>query len=131
MAGPSILILEDNVDLRRVYIQMLSTAGYDLYPAATLPEARALLSRLHPDVFLCDVNVEGESSIDLLREHVATIGRNGTRVVVVSVEAQHRAECEELGVDFYLEKPVDVGALLTLMERLTAQQAEGVQDGVS
>jgi hypothetical protein len=41
------------------------------------------------------------------------------RVVMVSAEAQYRATCDALGVEFFLEKPVDLGDLLRLVERLT------------
>jgi hypothetical protein len=34
-------------------------------------------------------------------------------------EVQYRATCDALGVEFFLEKPVDLQDLLRLVERLT------------
>jgi two-component system OmpR family response regulator len=115
-----ILILEDNDDLRRLYSRVLAKSAYKIYPAATLEEARALLSQGHFDVFLCDIHIGQERGTDLLREQLETLVRQGTQVVVVSGEAQYRPFCEEMGVEFYLEKPVAVNELLTLIRRLTA-----------
>jgi CheY-like chemotaxis protein len=115
-----VLILEDNDDLRRLYSRVLAKSAYNIYPAATLEEARTLLGQGHFDVFLCDINLGQERSTDLLREQLETLGRQGTQVIVVSGEARYRPFCEEMGVDFYLEKPVAVNELLTLVRRLTA-----------
>jgi len=56
----------------------------------------------------------------LLREKATALGKNGTKIIVVSGQAQYRPMCEEIGVDFYLEKSVGLETLLTLVERLTA-----------
>jgi len=44
-------------------------------------------------------------------------------VVIVSGQAQYREMCEEMGIDFFLEKPVSVPALIALVDRLTAWQS--------
>jgi CheY-like chemotaxis protein len=116
-----VLILEDNDDLRRLYSRVLAKSAYKIYPAATLEEARALLGQGRFDVFLCDIHIGQERGTDLLREQLEALGRQGTQVIVVSGEARYRPFCEELGVDFYLEKPVAVGELLTLVGRLAPQ----------
>lgn len=120
MTAPSILIMEDNADLRRLYSKLLKNSGYEVYPAATLEEARALLAQTYVDVFLCDIHMGDERGTDLLREQAAKLFQNGTKIIVVSGQAQYRPLCEELGVDFYLEKPVGFETLLTIVKRLAA-----------
>jgi DNA-binding NtrC family response regulator len=78
-----------------------------------------VLDRQAVDVFLCDVNIGGQPSTGLLAEVIGAPGRGDMRVVMVSAEAQYRATCDELGVEFFLEKPVDLQDLLRLVERLT------------
>jgi DNA-binding NtrC family response regulator len=70
------------------------------------------------DVFLCDVNIGDQPSTGLLAEVIGAPGRGDIRVVMVSAEAQYRATCDALGVEFFLEKPVDLQDLLRLVERL-------------
>jgi DNA-binding NtrC family response regulator len=120
MGDQRILIMEDNADLRRLYTKVLKSSGYQVYPTATLEEARSLLAQDHMDIFVCDIHVGDERGTDLLTEQAASLMQNGTKVIVVSGQAQYRPMCEEMGVDFYLEKPVALGTLLTLVERLTA-----------
>jgi DNA-binding response OmpR family regulator len=122
MTAQRILVLEDHADLRRLYAKVLTKAGYEVYPAATLEEARALLNQGHIDIFVCDIHVGEERGTDLLREQSAALNQQGTKIVVVSGQAQYRAMCEDLGIEFYLEKPIGLEMLLTLMERLTTGQ---------
>jgi len=117
-----VLILEDDASLRRLYEKVLSRSGYEVKMAATIAEARGLLSHNHFDVFLCDVHLGNERGTSLLEEQSAALNEQGTQVVMVSAEARYRALCEELGVDFYLEKPVSLAALVTLLDRLTARR---------
>jgi two-component system OmpR family response regulator len=115
-----VLILEDNDDLRRLFARATRRAGYEAYPAATVEEARCLLGQSRFDIFLCDIHIGHERGTDLLREQITMLRGRGTQIIVVSGEAQYRPFCEEMGVDFYLEKPVAVNELLTLIRRLTA-----------
>jgi DNA-binding response OmpR family regulator len=122
MSAKHILILEDNPDLRHLYSKALSKSGYVAYPAATLQEAHALLDGSRFDVFLCDIQVGGDRGTDLLLERQATLSQQGTQVIIMSAYPRYRPFCEEMGVDFYLEKPVAIGTLLTLVQRLTSLQ---------
>jgi CheY-like chemotaxis protein len=117
-----ILVMEDNDDLRRLYGKVLRKGGYAVYPAATVEEARTLLRQGRFDVFLCDIHMGDERGTDLLRQQIDSLREQGTQVIMVSGEAQYRPLCEELGVDFYLEKPVALEPLVRLVDRLTAQR---------
>ncbi len=123
-AARRILIMEDDGHLRRLYSKALSRSGYDVYPAATIKEARGLLTSSQFDIFLCDIHMKNDDCLgtDLLREQRATLDHNDTQVIVVSGQSRYRTICEEMGVDFYLEKPVPVSMLLTLVERLTVER---------
>jgi DNA-binding response OmpR family regulator len=120
--GRRILVMEDDDHLRRLYSKALSKSDYHVYPAATIEEARGLLTSSQFDIFLCDIHMGNGLGTDLLQEQRATLNDNDTQVIMVSGEARYRAICEEMGVDFYLEKPVPVSMLLTLVERLTARR---------
>ena len=119
MSAKHVLILEDNPDLRHLYGKALRKSGYAVYPAATLQEARNLLAGCRFDIFLCDIQVDGKLGTDLLAEQGAALLRGDTHVIVMSAYPRYRPFCEEMGVEFYLEKPVAINTLLTLVERLT------------
>lgn len=128
MSVPRILVLEDNAGLREIFVQALVRAGYQVHAAAGLAQARAALTGGRVDVLLCDIQLGEKRGTDLLRERIEDFRRNGTHVIVVSAEDRYRPACEELGVDFYLEKPVNVEMLLTLVERLVTHTQQQERD---
>lgn len=116
-----ILIIEDNHDLRRLYSKALRSAGYDVHSAGTMQVARDILSRIRFDLLLCDVHMGEGRGTDLLRDYSDLLFTNGAQVVMVSGHARYRDICAEMGADFFLEKPVAIGTLVTLVDRLTAR----------
>jgi CheY-like chemotaxis protein len=118
--GPLVLIMEDDDYLRRLYDKTLRHKGYNVHSAATIQEARELLMQHKFDAFLCDIHMGKDRGTDLLHEQRARLSQNSTQVIMVSGEAQYRTMCEEMGVGFYLEKPVAISTILTIVDRLTA-----------
>lgn len=116
-----VLIMEDDTHLRRLFGKALRTSGYDVHTAATTQEARDILAQVRFDLLLCDIHIGDDRGTDLLHEYAETFATGGTQVVMVSGEVQYRDMCEEMGADFFLEKPVAVGTLVTLVDRLTAR----------
>jgi DNA-binding NarL/FixJ family response regulator len=116
-----VLLMEDDASQRRLYAKVLRKAGYEVYEAATLQEARDSLAQAHFGVFLCDIHMGQERGTDLLREQGDALRKNGTQIIVVSADSRYRSIAEDMGVEFYLEKPVSIASLVTLMNRLTAQ----------
>jgi DNA-binding NarL/FixJ family response regulator len=116
-----VLIMEDNAHLCRLFSKALRTSDYEVYTAETIQEAHDLLFQTQFDVLLCDIQMDQDRGTDLLREYYENLDPSGTQVVIVSAEARYRDICEEMGVDFFLEKPVAVGTLVALVDRLTAR----------
>jgi len=113
-----ILVMEDNEVLRQLYTRALRTTGQAVFQAASIPEARRLLDEHSFDIFLCDMEVGGERGIDLLQEQHDNLHYSGTRVIVATAEDRYRQRCHELGVDLFLEKPIEITPLVTLVSRL-------------
>jgi DNA-binding NtrC family response regulator len=63
-----VLVVEDDSSLRLLCRVNLELEGYRVLEAATLREARDSLAAERIDVVLLDVNVAGESGLDLLYE---------------------------------------------------------------
>jgi CheY-like chemotaxis protein len=117
-----ILVMEDNPDLCRLYSKALAGTGYQVYAATSIQEAQQLLQQYRFDIMLCDIHIGAGRGTDLLREHAAALATSGTQVIMVSGQAQYRDMCEELGADFFLEKPVAISTLVGLVNRLTAHR---------
>jgi CheY-like chemotaxis protein len=117
-----ILVMEDDAHLRRLYDKALRAKGYEVHTAATLQDTRNLLAERRFDVMLCDIHMGTERGTDILSEYSTQLVTSGTQVIMVSGEARYREMCEELGADFFLEKPISIGVLVALVDRLTARQ---------
>ena len=51
----TILIIDDELHIRRLIAQMLELAGYQVLEAASGPEALNLLEEARPDIITCDI----------------------------------------------------------------------------
>lgn len=125
-ASRRIMILEDDPGLRRIYTKALTKAHYEVLAAATMNEARHLLETEKVDIFICDIHVGRERGTDLLAEYQERLAENGTQIVMASAYGQYRHLTEEMGADFFLEKPISLGTLLTLVSRLIDKPKEAV-----
>lgn len=117
-----VLLVEDNFDIRRLLTKTLANAGYQVHQAPTLAEARQLLSLNNYRILLCDIQMGDRRSTTLLQEQQDHFKDVNTLVIAMSAESMYRDKCEELGADFFLEKPIAPKELVTLFNRLTQRQ---------
>jgi len=64
---PSVLIVDDDSELRALLVQSLSNAGYRTYEAAHGRQALDRLQTLSPDVLLVDVMMPVMNGVELIR----------------------------------------------------------------
>lgn len=107
-----ILIVDDDDLIRRVLGKLLKRTGHSHLLAASAEQARALLRQHTFDLILSDVNMPGESGIDLVRDVVAEYP--DTAVVMVSgVDDPQMAETAlEIGAYGYILKPFESNEIL-------------------
>lgn len=100
-----VLCVDDDEQVRSLITRVVSAAGYECAGAATTEEARELLSRGAFAVVLCDIELPGESGLDLLAE----LSHRSPDVAIVMVtghDAPSVADAAiELGAYGYLTKP--------------------------
>jgi len=119
----AVLVIEDDLDARRIYSEYLRTKGWTVF---TAPEGRTGLDKiieLTPDIVVLDLampKVDGWTVLKHVRESSLTAQ---TPVVVVSAVRDSRDEAFAAGCDAYLEKPcspdvvyLQVRALLRLRD---------------
>jgi DNA-binding response OmpR family regulator len=116
VAEKRILVMEDDDDLVELYREALGFSGYEVDGVTTIDEARHHLDQNQYAVFLCDLFIGKERSIDLLREVLPTLKE--TQVVMLTGSGQGQLVAEEIGIDFFLAKPVSLPELMSLVDRL-------------
>ncbi|MBW8012136.1 MAG: response regulator [Chloroflexi bacterium] len=113
-----ILIMEDDPGLRRIYSKALGRTNYKLDLAPTVLDAREMIKKNKYKLFICDIHMGRERGTDLLTEFSDQLRESGTQVIMVSAYGQYRTLTQEMGADFFLEKPISLGTLLTLIDRI-------------
>jgi DNA-binding response OmpR family regulator len=69
-AGPAILVLEDEADLREMLEAVLTEAGFEVMTAATAWEAVALIDEKQFDLMVADIKLPGALNGLQLARHV-------------------------------------------------------------
>lgn len=124
----NVLVMEDDNYLRRLITKVLHTASMEVYEAASIRQAQELLNAMPFDVVISDVKVPDGLGVDLIKRNQALLSQNGTVVILVTGEAQYRTYEEELGIAMFLEKPISVPDLLTLVQRWSAAREKKHHD---
>src|SRR3954464_8698571 len=113
MGEHCILVIEDQEDLAELYEATLRKAGYKARIALTGEEGLAEFKANSADAVLLDMTLPEMHGTQVLRE-IRDLSAS-VPVIVISAEAsgQLREQCERLGVQDYLAKPVNYDAMLT------------------
>jgi CheY-like chemotaxis protein len=107
--GHTVLIVEDDTDLRRMYRAALAVAGYDVLEAGDGFEALRRLDWSPPDVIVLDLMLPTVSG-QIVRQEIAESA--ATRHIPIVVVTGSEDELEDLDVCSLLRKPVSPDQLI-------------------
>ncbi len=124
MSAASILVVDDEPQIRRVMRSTLSAHGYVITEAKTGEEALELLRKERPDLVLLDVNMPGMGGIETCRE----IRRSfDAPIIMLTVRNAERDKVQALdaGADDYVVKPFGIEELLARIRAALRRYAPG------
>ena len=99
----TILVVEDDDDLRRLFRTTLALAGYDVVEAGDGLEALVRIDQGPPDLVVLDLLLPGLSGVVVHQEISA---QTGTREIPVVVITGSTIDPAGIDVDCFLRKPV-------------------------
>ena len=106
-----LLLVDDDVLMRRSLSFNLTQSGYRTSPAANAEDALEIARRDRPDLVLLDIGLPGMDGIDALKHF-----KDQLNIPVIFLTARRRELDEvvglELGADDYVTKPFDLDILL-------------------
>ena len=110
-SGTSVLIVEDDRKILRVFATSLEAEGYNVIYAGSGQRAIEEVRTRNPDIILLDLglpDIDGLALVPWIREHTAT------PIIVVSAREQDADKVKALdsGANDYLTKPFSVPELL-------------------
>lgn len=121
MNKQSILVVDDEPDIRSLLQEILEDEGYDVSVAETAGGAREAVQEASPDLVLLDIWMPDEDGVSLLKSwkqadelNFSVIMISGHGTVETAVEATRHG-----AVDF-IEKPVSLAKLLLTVDKALA-----------
>ncbi len=117
-AAASVLIVDDEPNIRLMFETALHSAGYDTYEASDGASALDRIHELSPDVILLDLKMPGMDGMETLRQ-IRERG-NDTAVVMVTAHGSiaDAVAAMKLGAVDFLTKPVTPDCLRRLVREV-------------
>ena len=127
--GPSVVLIEDEPQIRRFLRAALTGHGYRLFEAGSGEDGLIEAATRQPDLVILDLglpDLDGLGVLARLREWTSV------PVIVLSARGQERDKIAALdgGADDYVSKPFSVGELLARM-RAALRRREQVGEGAA
>ncbi len=118
MSQESILVVDDEPDIRNLVQEILVDEGYKVSVAENTAVARKHANSKRPDLVLLDIWMPGEDGISLLKDWQKT-GSIDCPVVMMSGHGtvETAVEATRLGAYDFIEKPLTMAKLLVSVKR--------------
>ena len=123
---PTILIVEDDPDLRLVHSEILSHEGYTVLTAADGVEALEVVENEGPPaMILLDLRMPRMNGWDLAERLRQRPGWRDIPVVVVAAHYRIAEEAAAIGARAWLHKPVSIDVLLRVVGQVYTESTNG------
>ena len=127
----NILVIDDEVSLRRTIRTALESMGHRVTEAGTSAEAVLRLSPVRPDLVLLDLRLGRESGLDVLGALLKASPGLGIVVVTAYAAVDTAVEAMRRGALDYLAKPFTPKQLAELIDRWCGRSmADGAEEAV-
>ncbi|HEY5998460.1 MAG TPA: response regulator [bacterium] len=118
----TVLIVDDEPNIRRLYADELGEAGYRVLTAASWREAEALLETERPDLVTLDIRLaegpDGIEALGLVKERQPDLP-----VILVTAYGEFRSNFGTWSADGYVVKSADLTELKSRIAQLLGEPA--------
>ena len=115
MIRKTVLIVDDEADIRELLVLTLSRMGVDADTAATLKEAKEALESRPYDLCLTDMRLPDGDGLDVLRHIADNHGNTPVAVITAYGSTQNAVLALKAGAFDYLAKPIKLEQLRPLV----------------
>ena len=123
MRNPTILIVDDEMRMRRIIADYLHTKGYETLEACDGVEALDVFYKQHPDLVILDVMMPRKDGWQVISEIRKT---HKTPVIMLTARGEEADELLgfELGADEYVAKPFSLKILSARIEAVLRRKGD-------
>jgi DNA-binding response OmpR family regulator len=114
----TILVVEDDVDVRDAIALTLSMESFLVQVAESREAALAVLENQSPSIIILDWFMPGMS----VEDFVAKVSKQHPKTTILMISASMKLEekAHQLGLKYYLSKPFEVASLLSIAQTCCA-----------
>ena len=111
MSSPTVVVIEDEPQIRRFVRSALEAEGWQVHEADTAKKGLTEAGTRKPDLLVLDLGLPDGDGLDVIRD---VRGWSGVPIIVLSARSDETDKIAALdaGADDYLTKPFGVGELL-------------------
>ena len=124
MRPGKVLVVDDELEVRQVLREFLSSRGYDVTAASGGAEAVALVETIKPDLVLLDVAMPDMDGVETLKRIVAIEPALAVIMVTANADIGVTSKLLALGAVDYVPKPFD----LDYLDQAVSTQVTAAQD---
>ena len=124
MGTRTVLLVEEDEDMRSLLTLMLEGADRKVAVAGEVHQAFFLLNHHRPDAVLVDVREAGEPCLELLRDLWMLAQYAGVPLVLLAADGDCLREAEKVGAMARLRRPQNFERLLDTLEFVPTPDAE-------
>ena len=119
-----VLVVDDELEVRQVLREFLSSRGYDVTTASGGAEAVAIVETIKPDLILLDVAMPDMDGVETLKRIVAIEPTLAVIMVTANSDIGTTSKLLALGAVDYVPKPFD----LDYLDQAVSTQVTAAQD---
>ncbi|MDX3929895.1 MAG: response regulator [Shinella sp.] len=127
--SPTVLIVEDDAEIRSLVADLLGREGFIVREAANAAAMDGLFARMRPDLLVLDIMLPGEDGLSICRR-IRTANNIPILMLTAKGDEIDRVVGLEMGADDYLVKPFGPRELLARVRALL-RRAGAVSASVS
>ncbi len=130
MPSPTVVIIEDEPQIRRFVRTALEAEGWQVHEADTAKKGLIEAGTRKPDLLVLDLGLPDGDGLDVIRD---VRGWSGVPIIVLSARADEADKIAALdaGADDYLTKPFGTGELLARVRANLRRPRNAATDGAA
>ena len=130
MSSPTVVVIEDEPQIRRFVRSALEAEGWQVHEADTAKKGLIEAGTRKPDLLVLDLGLPDGDGLDVIRD---VRGWSGVPIIVLSARSDELEKIAALdaGADDYLTKPFGTGELLARVRANLRRPRKAAADGAS